>query len=393
MTPRPPALAQAHGALSDAELARFARHLGLRGFGMEAQLRLKNARMLVIGAGGLGSAVLPYLAAAGVGTIGIVDDDVVELSNLQRQVLHGQTTLGQPKTASAAQRLHDLNPHMQVVEHRLRLDATNALPLLQEYDLVIDGSDNFATRYLVSDAAEVLRKPCVWGSILQFEGQVSVFWAGQGPTYRDLFPEPPEPGEVPSCAEAGVLGVVPGLIGCVMANEAIKLATGMGELLLGRLLLLDALAMRWQEMRLSPDPARLPVTALAPDYQALCGVPAAMAAFAQVSAQALQQQLVQAAESGEPAPMQVLDVREPHEFALGAIAGAQLLPLSQLRQGGGDDVLPPEGQRPLLLYCQSGRRALQAAELLQQRGFSRIALLDGGIERWQASGLPIEKKR
>ncbi|MFC6257256.1 molybdopterin-synthase adenylyltransferase MoeB, partial [Kocuria oceani] len=248
--------------LTDAELRRYARHLTVPEIGEEGQRRLKNARVLCVGAGGLGSPALLYLAAAGVGTLGIVDDDVVDSSNLQRQVIHGEAVLGAPKTVSAAARIADLNPLVHVVEHRERLTAANARRVLAGYHLVLDGSDNFGTRYLVSDACELGGIPHVWGSILRFEGQYSVFWGAHGPTYRDLYPVPPAPGTVPSCAEAGVLGVLPGLLGTAMAVEAVKLVTGIGTTMLGRVATYDALSARWWEIPLAPTPGRPPVRSL-----------------------------------------------------------------------------------------------------------------------------------
>ncbi|RMX06053.1 molybdopterin-synthase adenylyltransferase MoeB [Corticibacter populi] len=363
------------GQLDALEQARYARHLGLPGFGTEAQLRLKNARVLVLGAGGLGSAVLPYLAAAGVGTIGIVDDDVVELSNLQRQVLHGSAQLGRSKAASASERLQDLNPHVRVVAHRERLVPANALALFGDYDLVIDGTDNFATRYLVSDAAAILGMPCVWGSILQFEGQLSVFWRGHGPTYRDVFPEPPEPGEVPSCAQAGVLGVLPGQIGTLMAAEAIKLITGIGEPLLGRLLLFDALGTRWREMRVGVDPAQAAVTQLAADYQALCGLSPEPRGLPAISAAALAERL----QAGTH--LWLLDVRQPEEHARAHIEGARLVPLPELAQQA--TTWPIQPGDAIVVYCQSGPRARQAAAWLAQQGYADLQVLEGGMGAWQ----------
>lgn len=371
-------------ALSPAEQARYARHTELQGFGLEAQLRLKNARVLVIGAGGLGSAIIPYLAAAGVGVLGIVDDDVVDLSNLQRQVMHSVASIGMAKTESAQQHVQGINPHVEVLAHRLRLNTTNALDIVRGYDLVLDGADNFATRYLVSDAAEILGIPCIWGSILQFEGQLSVFWHGHGPTYRDVFPEPPEAGEVPSCAEAGVLGVLPGQIGTLMAAEAIKLITGIGEPLLGRLLLFDALATRWREMRVVADPSRAAVTALMSDYPAFCGMPKAAAGLSHLSLPDFA-----AAIAGGGEPFRLIDVRQPQEAAQGMIEAAQLLPLPALLAIQDAQHVPEcladlKAHDAIVVYCQSGQRAATAAAHLQQLGFERVQVLDGNASAWRA---------
>lgn len=378
-------LVQAADALSPAEQARYARHTELQGFGLAAQLRLKNARVLVIGAGGLGSAIVPYLAAAGVGTLGIVDDDEVDLSNLQRQVMHSVATIGMPKTQSAQQSVQGLNPHVEVVAHRLRLTHGNALETLSKYDLVLDGADNFATRYLVSDAAEILGIPCVWGSILQFEGQLSVFWRGHGPTYRDVFPEPPEPGEVPSCAQAGVLGVLPGQIGTLMAAEAIKLITGIGQPLLGRLLLFDALQTRWREMRVMADPSRPAVTELMADYPAFCGLASVAGGLPRLSLADFATAM--AARNGPR--LQLIDVRQPLEAEQGMIEAAVLLPLPTLLQIKTAQDMPQslahlQADTPIVLYCQSGQRAAAAAGHLQQLGFGHVQVLEGNATAWRA---------
>src|SRR3954451_21529069 len=266
-----PPLVEPAGSLTPEEVQRYSRHLIIPEVGMAGQLRLKNARVLVIGAGGLGSPALLYLAAAGVGTLGIVDDDVVEASNLQRQVIHGVSDVGRMKAESARSSIRELNPGVDVVLHQVRLDASNALEIFAGYDLILDGTDNFATRYLVNDAAALLGKPYVWGSILRFDGQVSVFWDAHGPNYRDLYPQAPPPGSVPSCAEGGVLGVLCAQIGSVMANEAVKLITGIGQTLLGRVLIFNALQMSWRELKVRKDPDAEPITRLV-DYEAFCGV-------------------------------------------------------------------------------------------------------------------------
>ena len=309
MSPLPP-LVEPGPELTREELERYARHLTLPGIGTLGQRRLRNARVLVVGAGGLGSPALQYLAAAGIGTLGIVDDDVVALSNLQRQVVHTTADVGRPKAVSAAEAVTALNPLVEVRTHPVRLDADNAVDIIGGYDLVLDGADNFATRYVVSDAAALTGTPCVWGSILRFEGQVSVFWAGHGPTYRDLYPEAPPDGEVPSCAEGGVFGMLPATVGAVMVTEAVKLVTGTGEPLLGRVLLHDALAMTWREMRLTPDPDAVPVTAVARPA-AVCALPGADASETVGSAELAR--LLERRERGE-ASFALVDVRDDWEL-------------------------------------------------------------------------------
>ncbi|MEX5296534.1 molybdopterin-synthase adenylyltransferase MoeB [Kocuria sp. CPCC 205268] len=367
--------------LTREQLERYARHLTLPGIGPLGQRRLSSARVLVVGAGGLGSPALQYLAAAGVGTIGIVDDDVVALSNLQRQVVHTTADVGRPKADSAAETVTALNPLVEVRTHPVRLAADNAAQLLGEYDLVLDGADNFATRYVVSDAAAVTGIPCVWGSILRFEGQVSVFWAGHGPTYRDLYPEAPPDGEVPSCAEGGVFGMLPATVGSVMVTEAVKLITGTGEPLLGRVLLHDALAMTWREMRLAPDPDASPVTAVAEPaaVRALPGTdPAETVGAAELA------RLLERRARGEAA-FALVDVREDWERELVAIDGAVPVPLQQILDRGAD-ALPPEARgADLVLHCKAGVRS--AAALAALRPFfaqreERVRHLEGGVLAW-----------
>jgi len=359
--------------LSSAELARYARQIVIPGVGVDAQRRLKAARVLVLGAGGLGSPVLLYLAAAGVGTLGIVDDDVIEASNLHRQVIHGTPNLGAAKTASAAARVRELNPHVIVQEHHERLTSANALDLFRRYDLVVDGSDNFATRYLAADAAELTDRPVVWGSILRFEGQISVFWASRGPSYRDLFPDPPEGPDAISCEQAGVFGVLPGQVGTAMATEAIKLITGLGETLLGRLAVLDALAGRWREYRLERDPERAPITALGAPA-ADDGAPADADGLSPAGLDALL-----AARARGKADFDLIDVREEEEFALGRISGARLVPLSRIRRG--DAEIPHD--RRVVLVCQGGVRSASLLASLQQNGHPRVRHLAGGMDAWR----------
>ena len=359
--------------LSSAELARYARQIVIPGVGLDAQRRLKAARVLVLGAGGLGSPALLYLAAAGVGVIGIVDDDVVDASNLHRQVVHGTPSLGSPKTASAAARIRELNPHVTVQEHRERLTAGNAIEMFGLYDLVVDGSDNFATRYLAADAAEITDRPVVWGSIMRFEGQVSVFWASKGPSYRDLFPEPPVGPDALSCEQAGVFGVLPGQVGTAMTTEAIKLITGMGETLLGRLAVLDALAGTWREFRLERDPDRVPITQLGASA-ADDGEPADADGLSPADLGALL-----AARACREADFDLIDVREEDEYALDRIEGARLVPLSRIRAGAAE--IPRD--REVVLICQGGVRSARLLASLREDGHAQVRHLAGGLDAWR----------
>ncbi|MBG6216544.1 adenylyltransferase/sulfurtransferase [Arthrobacter sp. CAN_A6] len=377
-TPALPPLAEPAGELSREEALRYSRHLIIPEFGMTAQKRLKNARVLVIGAGGLGSPVLLYLAAAGVGTLGIVDDDVVEVSNLQRQVIHGVGNLGEEKAASARQSIAEVNPLVQVHLFPVRLNADNALDIFADYDLVVDGTDNFATRYLVNDAAAILGMPYVWGSILRFDGQVSVFWEKYGPGYRDLYPEAPPPGSVPSCAEGGVLGVLCAQIGSVMANEAIKLITGIGRTLLGRVLVFNALEMTWREVRVRRDSEALPITELV-DYEAFCGLPAAggtAEAVPTVTVAELSGLLRQRA-AGE-ADFDLLDVREPGEHDVVRIDGAELVPKDRILGG---EYLPAD-DRPVYVHCKAGSRSADVVRYLTEQGYEQAFSVEGGILEW-----------
>lgn len=374
------------------QLARYSRHLILPGVGQEGQRRLANARVLVVGAGGLGSPVLLYLAAAGVGTIGVVDADVVDSSNLQRQVIHGEPDVGRLKVDSAAERMGELNPRATVRRHAVRLDSSNALEVLGGYDLVLDGTDNFPTRYLVGDACTLLELPQVWGSIFRFDGQVSVFWAGRGPTYRDLFPAPPPAGSVPSCAEGGVFGALCAAVGSVMATEAVKLICGLGEPLLGRLLVFDALAMTWREIRVRPDPHRAPVTGLV-DYEAFCGRPAGEgpsrgaadgtgAAGGTIDVHALRE-LLAARERGDE-DFVLVDIREGYERQVVVIPGAVHVPLAELENPDGlarflREV--PAGRR-VVLHCKSGGRSARALDLVRGAGRSDAVHVSGGVLAW-----------
>jgi adenylyltransferase/sulfurtransferase len=379
--------------LTDDERLRYARHLMLPEMGEEGQRRLKAGSALIVGVGGLGSPAALYLAAAGVGRLGLVDFDLVDASNLQRQVLHGTSRIGTPKLVSARERLLDLNPSIEVDLHETRLEASNALEVLAPYDVVLDGSDNFPTRYLVNDACALLGKPDVHGSIFRFEGHASVFDARLGPCYRCLYPEPPAPGVVPSCAEAGVLGVLPGIIGTMQAIEAVKLLLGLGEPLIGRLVVFDALGMRFREMRLRKDPAcplcgERPTIAGLIDYEVFCGTtPGAPAAAGAAGATGTgfawergleidPTELRALLASGEPPAL--LDVREPWEHAIARIEPSTLIPLGTLP--GSLNRLDPE--RPLVLYCHHGNRSLHAVEFLRQMGFRRLKSLRGGVESW-----------
>lgn len=367
---------------------RYARHLSLAEFGDLAQRRLAKARVLVIGAGGLGAPTLLYLAAAGVGTLGIIDDDRVDESNLQRQVIHAMSDLDRPKVESARDTIRDINPYVKVELHPTRLNNENAVELFSQYDLILDGTDNFATRYLVADACEIADKPYVWGSILRFTGQVSVFWASQGPTYRDLFPEPPAPGTVPSCAEGGVLGVLPGAIGTVMATEAIKLITGIGEPLLGRLLVHDALAMTYDVLDLIRDPHREPVTALT-DYQQLCGVaPAPTDAQEEtmepeITATQLKTWLDERGQGTRD--FVLVDVREPFERDINLIEGAVSIPMGKFANGealGELDELTDHGKVQVVLHCKVGGRSGRCLDFLHAQGRTDAVHLGGGIDAW-----------
>ena len=381
--PLPP-LVEPAAELTRDEVARYSRHLIIPDVGVTGQRRLKNARVLVVGAGGLGSPTLLYLAAAGVGTLGIVDFDVVEESNLQRQIIHGTSDIGRPKARSAADSIAELNPLVAVVLHEFRLTADNAVDLFERYDLIVDGTDNFATRYLVNDAAVLARKPYVWGSIYRFEGQVSVFWedAPDGPdgqnrglNYRDLYPEPPPPGLVPSCAEGGVLGILCASIAAVMGTEAIKLIMGIGEPLLGRLLIYDALAMSYRTITVRKDPQRPPITELV-DYEAFCGTAPAgpESAEAGITADQLRVML----DGGDDVVL--VDVREPGEWEINRIAGALLIPKSSLESGAGLALLPDD--RTPVLYCKTGVRSAQALAAVRDAGFGTAVHLQGGIVAW-----------
>ncbi len=377
-------------ALSPAELARYSRHLVLPEVGVEGQRRLKAGRVLLVGAGGLGSPAALYLAAAGVGVLGVVDADAVEFSNLQRQILHPTSAVGTSKVASAAERIRAVNPEVEVVRHELRLTSDNALGVLAGYDVILDGSDNFPTRYLLNDACALLGKPDVYGSIYRFDGQASVFWAARGPCYRCLYRDPPPLELVPSCAEGGVLGVLPGIIGSIQALEAIKLILGVGETLVGRLLLFEALGLRFRELTLEKDPdcplcgERPRITKLV-DYEAFCGVPAPAGhgdAGLEVSPREL------SAELGAGRPLILLDVREPFEWAICRIAGSRLVPLGEL-PGRLEEI---DRGASVVTICHTGLRSLDAARFLKQRGVAAVRSLRGGVAAWAAEVDPAMAK-
>jgi adenylyltransferase/sulfurtransferase len=389
----PPLVALA-AELTAEERARYARHILLPQVGLEGQRRLKNARVLVVGAGGLGSPALMYLAAAGVGTIGVVDDDVVDASNLQRQVVHGVDDVGRPKTESAAETVARINPLVTVVRHDLRLDSSNALEVLADYDVVLDGADNFPTRYLVNDACVLLGLPHVWGSIYRFDGQVSVWFAGYGPCYRCVFPDPPPPDAVPSCATGGVLGVLCAAVGSVQVSEAIKLVVGQGDPLVGRLLVHDSLRQTWDSLTVRANPD-CPVCGEAPtvtslvDYEQFCGMPgapvpapvavgAAPPTFAEVTATELATMLA-ARERGER-EFELVDVREPGEREVVSIPGARAIHLDRFREGTAAEELPRG--IPVVLMCKSGVRSGEAAALLAGAGRGDVANLTGGVLAW-----------
>ena len=369
--------------LENDEVRRYARHLLLPEVGREGQLKLKGARVLCIGAGGLGSPLLIYLAAAGIGRLGIIDFDVVDLSNLQRQILHRTADIGRAKTESAQDAIRQLNPHVNVVAHAERLSAANALNLFAAYDVVVDASDNFPTRYLANDACVFLGKPNVYGAIFRFEGQATVFFPAQGgPCYRCLYPEPPPPATVPNCAEAGVLGVLPGIVGCVQAIEVIKLILGQGNSLAGRFLLFNALEMKFRELKLKRDP-RCPVCGTSPtitqliDYEAFCGMNTP-ASEPGILADEVTVHDMQNALRDPSLHIRVVDVREPEELAIAHIGGVDALPLSVLPQRFRE--LDPN--QLIYLHCKSGGRSLKAVKFLQQRGYRQVKSVKGGITAW-----------
>ncbi len=379
--PAGPATTKAAVTLSKEEVMRYSRHLIMPEVGMEGQLKIKQAKVLCIGTGGLGAPLGLYLAAAGVGRIGLVDFDVVDTTNLQRQVLFGTSDVGRPKTEAAAERLRNLNPDIRIDTFETQLTSANALELFKDYDIIVDGTDNFPTRYLVNDACVLTGKPNVYGSIFRFEGQITVFGYPGGPCYRCLYPEPPPPGLVPSCAEGGVLGVLPGIVGTIQAAETLKLIIGKGEPLIGRLLLFDALAMKFRELKLRKNP-ECPVCGEHPtqtkliDYAEFCGVrgeegPATVTNVPEITPTELKARL----DRGDD--IYVLDVREPHEFQICNING-HLIPLGELSRR----VQELDSSREIVAHCKSGKRSAEAVEFLRGAGFRKVSSLKGGILAW-----------
>ncbi len=374
-------LVEPAGELTQQEIERYSRHLIIPEVGLVGQRRIKNAKVLIIGAGGLGSPTLLYLAAAGVGTLGIVDYDTVDESNLQRQVIHSQADLGRSKAVSAKESVLGINPYVNVVLHEVRLDNENVLEIFSQYDLILDGTDNFATRYLVNDAAAILGKPYVSGSIFRFDGQVSVFWQGQGPTYRDLYPEAPPAAMAPSCSEGGVFGVLCAAIGSVMATEAIKLITGIGDTLLGRLLMFDALEMKWRELPIRKDPEIGEITELI-DYDYFCGLKGGdnelAAADSTISVHQLADRL-DARSKGED-DFVLIDVREPNEYEINRIPGSVLIPRGEFLSGEAFAKLPSDKQ--IVLHCKSGKRSADALAIVKRIGFTDAVHVGGGVVSW-----------
>jgi sulfur-carrier protein adenylyltransferase/sulfurtransferase len=365
------------------EYARYSRHLILPEVGLEGQKRLKAASVLCVGTGGLGSPLLLYLAAAGIGRIGIVDFDVVDHSNLQRQVIHGTSWVGKPKIESAKNRIHEINPYCQVDLYNTALSSANALDIIRPYDIVVDGTDNFPTRYLVNDACVLLDKPNVYGSIFRFEGQATVFNYEGGPNYRDLYPEPPPPGMVPSCAEGGVLGILPGIIGVIQATETVKIVLGKGTTLSGRLVLYDALNMKFRELKLRPNPVR-PVIEKLIDYEMFCGIPQAKAAEAEqqsMLAEMTVTELKQLIDSGAK-DFVLIDVRNPNEYDIAQIPGSILIPLPDIEQGDGIERVKAalNGHR-LIAHCKMGGRSAKALAILKAAGIEGTNV-KGGIQAW-----------
>jgi sulfur-carrier protein adenylyltransferase/sulfurtransferase len=365
------------------EVRRYSRHLIIPDVGKTGQRRLKGAKILCVGAGGLGSPALMYLAAAGVGTLGIVDFDVVDESNLQRQIIHGQSDVGRPKAVSAMESIQEINPLVNVVLHQERLDSDNALEIFSGYDLIVDGTDNFATRYLVNDACVLLGKPYVWGSIYRFDGQASVFWAEHGPCYRCLYPEPPPPGMVPSCAEGGVLGVLCGTVGSIQVNEAIKVITGIGDPLVGRLTVYDALDMTFRTVKVRKDP-ECPVCGKNPsiteliDYEEFCG------AVSDDAQQAVAGSTITAKELKDMLDRDdnifLVDVREPNEYEIVSIPGATLIPKGEFLSGAALERLPQD--KHIVLHCKSGVRSAECLAVVKDAGFSDAVHVGGGVLAW-----------
>ena len=382
-----PPLVEPAPELTVDEVRRYSRHLIIPDVGMAGQKRLKNARVLCVGAGGLGSPALMYLAAAGVGTLGIVEFDVVDESNLQRQIIHRQSDVGRSKAQSARDRVLEVNPLVTVNLHEERLDSSNVMGIFSQYDLIVDGTDNFATRYLVNDAAVLLGKPYVWGSIYRFDGQASVFWSEHGPCYRCLYPEPPPPGMVPSCAEGGVLGVLCASIGSIQVTEAIKLLTGTGDPLVGRLMVYDALEMQYRALKVRKDPdcalcgANPTVTGLI-DYEAFCGAisdEAAIAAKGSTINVVELRDLLDAREAGDD-DFLLVDVREPGEYEIVSIPGAVLMPKGEFLNGAALETLPAD--KRIVVHCKSGVRSAEVLAVLKGAGFADAVHVGGGVVAW-----------
>nr|WP_221376927.1 adenylyltransferase/sulfurtransferase MoeZ [Actinoplanes polyasparticus] len=379
-----PPLVEPAAELTVDEIRRYSRHLIIPDVGMDGQKRLKNSKVLVVGAGGLGSPALLYLAAAGVGTLGIVDFDTVDESNLQRQIIHGVSDIGRPKAESAAASIREVNPLVNVVIHNTALDVDNVKEIFSQYDLIVDGTDNFATRYMVNDAAVLLGKPYVWGSIYRFDGQASVFWEEHGPCYRCLYPEPPPPGMVPSCAEGGVLGVLCASIGSIQVNEAIKLLTGIGEPLVGRLMVYDALEMEYRKIKVRKDPncalcgENPTVTELLEDYEDFCGAVSPEAEEATLDATITARELKDWQDSGKD--LFLVDVREPAEWEINRIPGATLIPKGEILSGEALARFPQD--RQIVLHCKSGVRSAEALAALKAAGFKDAVHVQGGIVSW-----------
>jgi adenylyltransferase/sulfurtransferase len=385
--PQLPPLVEPADELTIDEVRRYSRHLIIPEVGMAGQKRLKNAKVLVIGAGGLGSPALLYLAAAGVGTLGIVEFDTVDESNLQRQIIHGQSDVGKSKAQSAKESILETNPNTNVVLHEVRLDNDNVFEIFEQYDLIVDGTDNFATRYLVNDAAVLLGKPYVWGSIFRFDGQISVFWAEHGPCYRCLYPEPPPPGMVPSCAEGGVLGVLCASVGAAQVTEAIKLLTGIGDVSLGRLNIYEALDLNWRALKVRKDPncaicgENPTVTALI-DYENFCGAITEEAADAAVGSTISVKTLsewIKLKDNGEK-DFQLIDVREPNEYEINKIPGSVLIPKDQFLTGAALEKLPQDKQ--LVFHCKSGVRSAEVLAIAKAAGFANAVHVGGGVVAW-----------
>jgi sulfur-carrier protein adenylyltransferase/sulfurtransferase len=378
-----PPLVEPADSLTVEEVRRYSRHLIIPDVAMAGQKRLKNARVLAIGAGGLGSPTLMYLAAAGVGTLGVVDYDTVDESNLQRQIIHGQSDIGRSKAQSARDSIREINPLVKVVLHEERLENDNVFEIFSQYDLIVDGTDNFATRYLVNDACVLLGKPYVWGSIYRFDGQASVFWAENGPCYRCLYPEPPPPGMVPSCAEGGVLGVLCASIGSIQATEAIKLLTGIGESLIGRLMIYDALEMSYRTVKIRKDP-ECPICGKNPtiteliDYETFCGAVSDEAQLAAQGSTIVPRELKDWIDRGEN--IFLVDVREPAEFEIVSIPGATLIPKGEFLNGSALERMPQD--KRIVLYCKSGMRSAEALAIVKGAGFADAVHVGSGVVGW-----------